>query len=65
MKIAGTGKLTIAFIVCFFSIMFSGISSMLMSVYLPVVVKDLMGNVGQDKLNNVGAYINEYSNTIQ
>jgi len=60
MKIAGTGKLTIAFIVCFFSIMFSGISSMLMSVYLPVVVKDLMGNVEQDKLNNVGAYINSF-----
>ena len=55
-----TGKLTIAFIVCFFSIMFSGISSMLMSVYLPVVVKDLMGKVEQDKLNNVGAYINSF-----
>jgi MFS family permease len=40
--------------------MFSGISSMLMSVYLPVVVKDLMGNVDQDKLNNVGAYINSF-----
>jgi len=59
-KITDTGKLTIAFIVCFFSVMFSGISSMLMSVYLPVVVKDLMGNVGGDKLNNVSAYINSF-----
>ncbi len=51
-------KLTIAFIVCFLSIMFSGIASMLMSVYLPVVVKDLLGNVTDEKMNNVSAYIN-------
>ncbi len=51
-------KLTIVFIVCFISIMFSGISSMLMSVYLPVAVKDLLGNVTDEKMNNVGAYIN-------
>lgn len=47
-----------AFIICFISIMFSGISSMLMSVYLPVAVKDLLGNVTEEKINNVGAYIN-------
>jgi MFS family permease len=52
------GTLTIAFTICFLSIMFSGISSMLMSVYLPVAVKDLLGNVDEDKLNNVAAYIN-------
>jgi MFS family permease len=52
------GKLAIAFIVCYLSIMFSGISSMLMSVYLPVAVKDLLGNVTDEKMNNVGAYIN-------
>src|SRR5678809_1360155 len=52
------GKLAIAFIVCYVSIMFSGISSMLMSVYLPVAVKDLLGNVTDEKMNNVGAYIN-------
>ena len=52
------GKLTIAFIVCYLSIMFSGISSMLMSVYLPVAVKDLLGNVTAEKMNSVGAYIN-------
>ncbi len=51
-------KLTAAFIICFISIMFSGITSMLMSVYLPVVVKDLLGNVTPEKMNNVGAYIN-------
>ncbi len=35
-------KLTSAFIICFLSMLFSGITSMLMSVYLPVVVKDLL-----------------------
>lgn len=50
--------LTAAFIICFISIMFSGIASMLMSVYLPVAVKDLLGNVTEEKMNNVGAYIN-------
>lgn len=52
------GRLTIAFIICYLSIMFSGISSMLMSVYLPVAIKDLLGNVTDEKINNVGAYIN-------
>ncbi len=50
--------LAAAFIICFISIMFSGIASMLMSVYLPVAVKDLLGNVAEKKLNNVGAFIN-------
>lgn len=50
--------LAAAFIICFISIMFSGISSMLMSVYLPVLVKDLLGNVTPEKTNNVSAYIN-------
>ena len=51
-------NLIIAFLVCFLSIMFSGIASMLMSVYLPVAVKDLLGDVTDEKMNNVGAYIN-------
>ena len=51
-------KLSIAFFVCFISIMFSGISSMLMSVYLPDVVRKLLGNVSDEKINDVGAYIN-------
>ena len=38
--------------------MFSGISSMLMSVYLPVAVKDLLGNVTDEKMNYISAYIN-------
>src|SRR6185503_11333493 len=50
--------LIIAFVVCYLSIMFCGIATMLMSVYLPVVVKDLLGNVTDEKMNNVGAYIN-------
>jgi MFS family permease len=29
-----------------------------MSVYLPVVVKDLLGNVSEEKMNNVSAWIN-------
>ena len=51
-------SLTIAFIICYISIMFSGISSMLMSVYLPVAVKDLLGNVTDERMNYISAYIN-------
>ncbi len=50
--------LTTAFIICYISIMFSGISSMLMSVYLPVAVKDLLGNVTDERMNTISAYIN-------
>ena len=53
-------KLAIAFVICFISIMFSGVSSMLMSVYLPVAVKDLLGNVDEEKMHNVSAYINSF-----
>ena len=45
-------------IICFVSIMFSGIASMVMSVYLTAVVKGLLGEVSAEKMNNVGAYIN-------
>ncbi|HYJ64780.1 MAG TPA: MFS transporter, partial [Parafilimonas sp.] len=51
-------NLTIAFIVCYISIMFSGISTMLMSVYLPVAVKNLLGNVTDERMNYISAYIN-------
>ena len=51
-------NLTTAFIICYISIMFSGISSMLMSVYLPVAVKDLLGNVSGERMNTISAYIN-------
>jgi len=50
--------LTAVFIFCFLSTLLSGIASMLMSVYLPVVVKDLLGNVSEEKMNNVSALIN-------
>jgi MFS family permease len=53
-----TGRLGIAFIVCFLSTFFSGIISMLMSVYLPIAVKDLLGNVSEEKMNDVSAWIN-------
>jgi MFS family permease len=51
-------KLTSAFIICFLSMLFSGITSMLMSVYLPVVIKDLLQNVSDEKMNTISAYIN-------
>jgi MFS family permease len=55
---SGKKNLAVAFIICYISIMFSGISSMLMSVYLPVAVKDLLGNVSAEKMNTISAYIN-------
>lgn len=53
-----TGRHTIVFIICFFITFFGGVLSMLMSVYLPVVVKDLLGNVSEEKMNEVSAWIN-------
>ncbi|HEX5151950.1 MAG TPA: MFS transporter [Parafilimonas sp.] len=50
--------LAAAAIICYISIMFSGISSMLMSVYLPVAVKDILGNVTDERMNYISAYIN-------
>jgi MFS family permease len=46
------------FCVCFFSTLFGGIVSTLMSVYLPVAVKDLLGNKGPEDLSFASAYIN-------
>jgi MFS family permease len=51
-------KLTLVFLICFLSTFFSGIVSMLMSVYLPVAVKDLLGNVTDENFNDVSAWIN-------
>ena len=53
-----TGKFAIVFITCFLSTLFGGVISMLMSVYLPVAVKDLLGNVSEEKMNDVSAWIN-------
>jgi len=48
----------VLFAICFVSSMFGGVVSTLMSVYLPVAVKDLLGNVTETKLNDVSSYIN-------
>ena len=47
------------FAICFFSTVFAGTVSTLMSVYLPVAVKDLLGNKNPDELNYISAYIND------
>jgi MFS family permease len=46
------------FIICFFSTMFGGVISTLMSVYLPVVVKDLQVTNNPSELNTISGYIN-------
>jgi MFS family permease len=45
------------FVVCFLGNVLAGTASTLMSVYLPVVVKDLLGPVDADRFNYVSAYI--------
>lgn len=56
-----TGKigvlLWVSFAICFLCNMSAGLISTLMSVYLPVVVKDLSGQTSADDLNKVSAYI--------
>ncbi len=44
------------FILCFLSTALGGTVSTLMSVYLPVAVKDLLGEKGD--INSISAYIN-------
>ena len=44
--------------VCLLSNIFGGTVSVLMSVYLPPVVQDLMGNVDSEEFNYVSAYVN-------
>ncbi len=46
------------FLICFFGTAFAGVVSTLMSVYLPVAVKDLLGNKSENEINNISAYIN-------
>jgi MFS family permease len=53
-----SGYLWFTFLICFVSNIFAGLISTLMSVYLPVVVRDLSGTVTADDLNNISAYIN-------
>lgn len=51
-------NLILLFIICFAGNMFGGVVSTLMSVYLPVVVKELQGSQSQTQLNDISAYIN-------
>ncbi len=58
----GENKITLyhwfLFTICFLGTAFAGTTSMLMSVYLPIAVKDLLGNKSADELNYISAYIN-------
>src|SRR6185437_4223048 len=49
---------TILFAICFISTAFGGAVSTLMSVYLPVAVKDLLGSKNAEQINNISGYIN-------
>ncbi|MFD0766666.1 MFS transporter [Mucilaginibacter lutimaris] len=53
-----TAYLSALFIICFVSSVLGGSVSTLMSVYLPVVVKDLQGALKPDELNSVSGFIN-------
>lgn len=59
---AGAGKISIllwvSFALCLLSNVSAGLISTLMSVYLPVVVKDLSGQVTGEEFNHISAYIN-------
>ena len=46
------------FLICFVGTVLAGAISTLMSVYLPVAVKDLLGNKSDEELNTISAYIN-------
>ncbi|MGY4385302.1 MFS family permease [Pedobacter sp. UYP24] len=50
--------LSILFILCFVSSALGGTVSTLMSVYLPVVVKDLQGDLNPEELNSISGFIN-------
>lgn len=57
-----TGKAGIllwtSFAICFLCNLSAGLISTLMSVYLPVAVRDLSGEVSPDELNYISGYIN-------
>lgn len=50
--------LAAVFTICFVSSVLGGSVSTLMSVYLPVVVKDLQGDVAAGQLNSISGFIN-------
>ncbi|HVS92116.1 MAG TPA: MFS transporter [Mucilaginibacter sp.] len=51
-------QLAMLFIVCFAGNMFAGVVSTLMSVYLPVVVRELRGSQTASQFDTMSAYIN-------
>jgi predicted MFS family arabinose efflux permease len=53
-----SGQLAMLFIICFVGNMFAGVVSTLMSVYLPVAVKELRGSQTDSQFNDMSAYIN-------
>lgn len=53
-----SAQLAMLFMVCFAGNMFAGVVSTLMSVYLPVVVKELQGDQTASQFNTMNAYIN-------
>src|SRR5258705_11355403 len=53
-----TTKLWTTYMICFISTALGGAVSVLMSVYLPTVVSDLLGKSNPELLNEVSAYIN-------
>jgi MFS family permease len=58
-EVASTpGYRTLLFAICFISTAFGGAVSTLMSVYLPVAAKDLLGNKSAEEINNISGYIN-------
>src|SRR3978361_1809914 len=54
----GAGQRSILFLICFITTALGGTVSTLMSVYLPVVVRDLQGNLKPDELSSISGYIN-------
>lgn len=55
---SGRADRAILFGICFISTAFGGAVSTLMSVYLPVAVKDLLGSKSTEEINNISGYIN-------
>ena len=56
-----SGYLWSLFAICLLANIFGGTASTLMSVYLPVVTRDLMGEVDADRFNQVSAAVNSVS----
>jgi MFS family permease len=59
---AGVEKISaylwLMFAICFLGNVLAGMASTLMSVYLPVVVTDLIGQTDESRFNEISAYIN-------